>query len=408
MADSSPIIVGGGAAAGSPFALNGLLYVTNVNPPQISTFNAQVLVDSGSSKTYLSIANSAGVYNAITNATETFRVQGGMIVSGSGTDTVQIGRAASASNTGGVAIGANATNPGISVVIGSGAVSPGGGSATIIGNNPVVTFTGGGNVAVVIGDGATADSNINAGGSGTSLAIGTTSVAGDGDTVLGCNASGTKTQNNNYNVIIGALATQTLTRGNAVVIGHATTSAATLGVVVGANSSIGSGTKNTVLGQGSSVSGAFTNCVVLGQGSTAGASAQIVLGVGGLSIGANTAQIGTPGTIISTFVLGQGDTATTPGAVTMRFTNGSGADNAAGNLVVIAPLSTGAGTPATILFQTGHVGGSSSTLQTATTILQLGDAKIGFYGVTPVVRQVSGGLLANTIAGLVALGLFSS
>ena len=35
-------------------------------------------------------------------------------------------------------------------------------------------------------------------------------------------------------------------------------------------------------------------------------------------------------------------------------------------------------------------------------------AKIGFFGNTPVIPQVSGGTLSGVIAGLVALGLFSS
>lgn len=40
--------------------------------------------------------------------------------------------------------------------------------------------------------------------------------------------------------------------------------------------------------------------------------------------------------------------------------------------------------------------------------LTLSVTKIGFFGTTPVAEQVSGGTLAGVIAGLVALGLFSS
>ena len=40
--------------------------------------------------------------------------------------------------------------------------------------------------------------------------------------------------------------------------------------------------------------------------------------------------------------------------------------------------------------------------------LTISAATIGFFGAPPVAKQVSGGTLAGVIAGLVALGLFSS
>ena len=47
---------------------------------------------------------------------------------------------------------------------------------------------------------------------------------------------------------------------------------------------------------------------------------------------------------------------------------------------------------------------------TATSDITVGDNidAVGFFGVTPTGRQVSGGTLAGVIAGLVALGLFTS
>lgn len=58
------------------------------------------------------------------------------------------------------------------------------------------------------------------------------------------------------------------------------------------------------------------------------------------------------------------------------------------------------------------VGFSTGTLYTGLRITQVsnsaGHTAIGFYGVTPVLQQVSSSTLAGVIAGLVALGLFSS
>ena len=373
MADIQDIIVGAGATAGGTFVLGRVTYVGQVSPAVIST-SFPAIANDGVVLGILSIPNSAGVYSTIVGATEMLRVQGGAIISGAALDSVQIGRAAVANGigTGAIAIGAGAvTGGGQSTIVGY-LASSSGAAGVVLGISAALTGNGG-CIGIAIGGSANANVTTNGGGAGTAIAIGDLSVAGDGDTILGSSATGTQTQNNNYNVIIGTAASQTLSRGNAVVIGRASTSAATLGVVIGSNSAIGSGTKNVVVGQGSSVSGAFTNCVVLGQGSTSGASQQIVIGVGGLSIGANTAQIGTPGTQISTFVLGQGDTVAAPPVTTIRFTNSSGADSPAGALVFHAPLSTGNGSPAVIVLRVGKQIGAGATLQIATDVLTIGD-----------------------------------
>jgi hypothetical protein len=391
MADIQDIIVGAGATAGGTFVLGRVTYVAQVSPAVIST-STPAIVNDGAVLGILSIPNSAGVYNAIVGATEMLRVQGGAIISGTGLDSVQLGRGAVSTGPGsvaigqgaaagvnaanGVVIGLGAASAGQSVVIGYNAVSPAGGSGVVLGATAVLSFSGGGNTGVAIGGSASATCNTNGGGAGDSLAIGTSAVANDGDTVIGRSASSGVVHINNYNVVLGAFASVNVSQGQGVAIGQGATVGAQFGVAVGQGSAIGSGVNNVVIGQGSSVSGAFANCVVLGQGSTAGASQQIVIGAGGLSLGANVCQLGTPGTVITTFVLGQGNTVASPPVTTIRFTNSSGADSPAGALVFQAPLSTGNGSPGLLVFRVGHQIGAGSTLQIGTTVLTVGDGLV--------------------------------
>ena len=380
MADIQDIIVGAGATAGGTFVLGRVTYVAQVSPAVIST-STPAIVNDGAVLGILSIPNSAGVYNAIVGATEMLRVQGGAIISGTGLDSVQLGRGAVSTGPGsvaigqgaaagvnaanGVVIGLGAASAGQSVVIGYNAVSPAGGSGVVLGATAVLSFSGGGNTGVAIGGSASATCNTNGG-----------AVANDGDTVIGRSASSGVVHINNYNVVLGAFASVNVSQGQGVAIGQGATVGAQFGVAVGQGSAIGSGVNNVVIGQGSSVSGAFANCVVLGQGSTAGASQQIVIGAGGLSLGANVCQLGTPGTVITTFVLGQGNTVASPPVTTIRFTNSSGADSPAGALVFQAPLSTGNGSPGLLVFRVGHQIGAGSTLQIGTTVLTVGDGLV--------------------------------
>ena len=54
----------------------------------------------------------------------------------------------------------------------------------------------------------------------------------------------------------------------------------------------------------------------------------------------------------------------------------AGTNTAALGYTITAPLGTGNSTPATIIFKTPHVGSTGTTVQTATTVLTLGDALI--------------------------------
>jgi hypothetical protein len=74
---------------------------------------------------------------------------------------------------------------------------------------------------------------------------------------------------------------------------------------------------------------------------------------------------------------------------------------------LISPSSAGIGSGVTIQAQ-ASVGAVTISAGSGGLVINITSGKIGFLGATPVVKQVSGGTLAGVIAGLVALGLFSS
>lgn len=394
MASGNSIIVGGGIQSGSPFTLGRVPYITNVSPAQVSSSLMDIATDSVSAVVYVSIPNSAGVYNAITNATETLRVQGGAIISGPGTDSVQIGRgasattpqsdqvaigrAATASANGNVVIGAAATSGGnAGVVIGKSAAFSGS-AGVAIGENSALSAGAGGAVGTAIGQGATASFQA----AGNSLVIGVGAHAVTGDTVVGDAASSsTDSAFGVFNVVIGNLATANIAGGNvfAVVVGANSSSAQKLATVIGSGSSatVAGQTRAVVIGSGSHAN--TTDAIVIGGGSTL-TSKSIAIGAGAAEIGVGTMQLGAPSTPISTVIIGEGNTKASSAARAIRFTNASGTDNGAGDLTIIAPLSTGAATPAKIVFQVGAVAGSSAVLQTATAVLTIDDQKVTVAG----------------------------
>jgi hypothetical protein len=400
MADVSIIVAGGGVSTGTPFTLNALAYVSATSPPTIVTFAAQRLLDGA--VPYLAIANSAGVYPVVAGgATETLRVNGGAIILGSAADTVQIGRAAVANTTQAVVIGATATNAGnAGVVIGFGAAfSLAGGVA--IGVNAAVSGNAGGATGIAIGGAASAVNS--SAGAGDSLAIGTNAVARTNDVVVGGNAS-SSVQNvlGNNNTVVGNGATANIGQGASTVIGALSTGNFVNVTICGQGSVAGVG-NGTIVGQASSTTAAGTQSVIVGRASIVQAAQNIILGNGLTSALANTGWFGAPSTDIQTLVIGAGDTIASPAARTIRFTNASGVDNAAGNLTIIAPRSTGAATVASIIFQTGVVGGSGAAVQTATTQLTISGLGITVAGTSTFAQAVtiSAGGLTITSGGLV-------
>ena len=411
MASGQSIVVGGGIQAGT-ISLKQFLYVTNVNPPQASgsvTMTAEV--DTGSSNLqYVSIPNSTGTHLTTTGATERLRVNGGALIVGSGTDSVQIGRGGVASASDSIAsgrgsassvidavvIGRSATNGGqTGVVLGSTAGMTSA-SGVSIGAGAAVSGNAGGASCVAIGTAAAAALPSNGG--GTCIAIGTNAQARSEDVVIGGNASSNVQSTLGCgNVVIGTSATINKAQGFAVAIGWQAGSTQIGSVVIGAAASATAAAaqqKSIVIGV-SSVATA-THTIIIGSDASF-TTTSIAIGGGAVDLGAGFCQLGAVSTPITTLLVGAGNTIATPAAKTIRFTNGTGTDNIAAAVTFIAPLSTGSGTPGTIIFQVGAVGGTGTTLQTATTVMTIGDQIVTFAGLISAANLPTSAGAAGTL-----------
>lgn len=292
---------------------------------------------------------------------------------------------------------------GASVVIGfnagSGSANPIGG--VLIGNSAQASGNGGGASCVVIGDSALFTGGANPGALG--VVIGTSATAAHpGSVVLGASAAAS---------FSSAVAQNTVTIGNAAtsskagttVIGGAATTVQATSTVIGSGATATNAIKSSsiVIGQTANAAGSFS--VVVGTGSVITSDQSIAIGAGATDIAANTCQIGTANTQIITFVLGNGNTHPSPTAVTMRFTNGAGVDNAAGDISVQAALSTGAAVPSRLLFKVGAAGASGAGLQVPFNGLVL-DASTTADDIRALVWDVTAGASVRVSRGIADSG----
>ena len=370
MADSNPIIVGSGIGAGPTFVLGHLTVVAQASPPIIGSTTPVAVLDGA--VTVISFPNSANVYNTIVGATETVRIQGGMIVSGAGTDTVQIGRAAAATANHSTVIGTLAADNGqVGVLVGYG-TSFNLAAGVVIGNGSSMTGNAAGSTGVVVG--VAASGNVLAGAG--CVVLGDGAVGRTSDVVVGFNASSSLTDAfGASNVVIGTNAAANIASGTCVVIGTAATGSVKFAVVVGGASSVAI-QYGIVVGYNSHITAAGAGSIIIGRGCTVSAAANIILGDNFNSSTPNLAWFGTPDTKIIAWILGEGDTVASPVARYIRYTNASGANNAAADAYFLAPVSTGNAAAGRFIFQIGKVGASSATLQTLTTQLIIDDGGI--------------------------------
>jgi len=306
MARVETIIVGGGVGAVAPFALNFIPFVSNTDPPSISTTDFLSVVPTGATRGLI-----VGTDPDAT-ATERVRITGGMITEGAGNESVLIGRGAAAAGVGAVAIGRLASS-------GAGA------SNVAIGNS--ASCAGGAGVAI--------KGTINSGGSNSSVAI-----------------SGTVTGTVNGSVAIGG--STAADGGIAIGIGSAANGVGSIAV-----GSLITVSPNGGIGIGGGVGIGHTNGIAIGAGASTFAAQQLVIG--------SNANGPAP---INTVVVGHGLNAiANPTGVLFRLTNSSGADNAAGNYTVQPGISTGNAVAGDFRVDVGVPGASSSVLQTVTTRL---------------------------------------
>jgi hypothetical protein len=320
MARVSTIIVGGGIGAGTPFTVNGLTFVSVVDPPQIATTDFLTVVATGVNRGLIVGASDPGA------GPERLRVNGGSILRGSHAATTVIGDAT-------VSGGIN------QIVIGDGITAPGTAAGVLIGVAAVGSSTG---TNVIIGNGASLV--------GAGTVIGGTSAAAGSNVhiVIGGASSGNANQNH---INIGA--TCSVTTGVTIISQGGTVSGLNSTGIGGAITLAAPG----AIGIGGSVATAgHTNSIVIGNGASSFAAQQFL-------VGSNASA-----TPINTFCIGHGlDTTGNPTAVLIRLTNGSGADNTAGALTCQAGLSTGNIVGPGVNLDAGIPAGSSSTVQTART-----------------------------------------
>lgn len=202
------------------------------------------------------------------------------------------------------------------------------------------------------------------GSNGVCIGMNAVETSGNGAVVIGGGASDLGIAS--ISVIIGVNATvQGVAPLGAVAIGAGTISGQT-SVAVGANAQVQAGSGAVVIGTSAVSSGVVNGAIAIGAAANL-STLGIAIGRSAVDMGTGVAQIGASGTPITTLNVGAGDTIATPAAKTVRFTNATGADNAAGNVTIQAPLSTGAAAGAAVVIAVGVPIGSSSTLQMATT-----------------------------------------
>lgn len=389
MPSSNPQIIGGGIQAGGTFGMNQLLYVTNVNPAQASTWGPKVATDAVSAVVYTAFPNSTGTFVTTTNLNETVRIKGGAVIEGSGTTSVQIGGGALASATDTIAIGRAAISDTTqTIVIGAGASNTIGtgqqgvivgyaatmnnAAGVVIGHSAAVSGNAGSAAGVVIGAAATGANSANGGGTVTVIGHNAHGVAED--VVIGGNASSNVNNAAGVgSVIIGTSANANISGGSvfAVVVGWNASTTHKLSTVIGSGASATGASKTRAIVIGSAATVSATDAILIGGGGTL-TTVSIAIGAAAADMGAGVIQLGTSGTPITTVNIGAGNTIASPVAKTVRFTNASGTDNAAGDVTFQAALSTGNAAEGRLLFKIGQqVAGSSSTLQTSTLVLTL-------------------------------------
>lgn len=369
MARGRTIIVGGGVGATLPFTEQTYPVIVNDDPAAISAGNISQSTDAVP-KVYI------GAVTRATNVDANVTIIGGGSISQNGAsalhhivigqDAVLTVGTAPPAGTDCIVIGPDATMTGSSQVTDSILIGQGGSvsvtsASGIVAIGPSVVVSAASSGAVVIGNAATCSILDNA---ATVIGTGATrnTGAGNGGTAIGASAD----VRASAATAVGASATAR--GGGSTAIGANSTASNTdanfaFQTVVGNLASAGTGIRCTIIGQNITNPSNLADVVALGRGFIVTAANTIHLGTG------NEQGVGSPCTGL---LLGGPDTFATYGGMTIRTTNGTGSNNAVGDLTIIAPRGTGnASTGGRIIFQVGEVGASSSTLQTANTAMQL-------------------------------------
>lgn len=184
----------------------------------------------------------------------------------------------------------------------------------------------------------------------STIALGISATAYDGQDNIAIGKSANAGANGDSSKIrcisIGTSANcSVLTRG--IAIGDNTVVSASNGIIIGGNSSDGG-----------------TNAIGIGTSQSLNNTAAIGLGTSVTSTGNNQFIVGSETAPINTIYFGEGTSSTTPSALTLQTSDGSGSDIAAGDITITPGRSTGAAPPANIIFRTSRANGTGSGAQT--------------------------------------------
>lgn len=321
MATGNPIILGGGIGKGTPFTLGALLMVANVTPPTAA--DSIAFQRTQSATTVITIGA-----NSFPLATEKLQVVGGLISDTGAHDNVIIGRGVTAPAL------ANGNN----VVIGTGSQAPTVAGATFN------TIVGAGNSFAGI------------------TSIGSCTIVGASNT-FGVSFPSTTTIVGSGNTWNNAFA------GPGIGIGSSWQGS---GVGIGNQQAIAAVNNWVAIGRSVQVNANGQTAVGDNARPVAGHTNAIALGRNAVSVAAASLNVGaTGGAQIDTVLIGAGDTQVGGQNITYRSTNGSGNNDPAAVMTMVAPLGTGNAVAGGFTVQVGIAGASGATLQTATQALRI-------------------------------------
>ncbi len=351
MARVETIVVGGGINAGTPFTVKAIPYISNTDPAFLQASPILFQVTGASPAIVLSPTGA----DPEASATSLLRVVGGIASfpnAGAGTlkhlilGARQSLAAVLATTQDSTLIGNDIAITSLgsgSTLVGKGITSATTARITVIGDANTIGSAWTGDLIVI----------------GASNAIGNTGGASPGDCIF-----------------IGSGITVT-TGGSAMsqctIIGIGATISSGGGsscTAVGALNALNTSTQMSILGRNNSVGAGITRSCVLGVNNTVSHNDCVILGGGLTTTAAGQCWIGGPtiGSIgITTVIIGKGDTAGPPSAVTIRLTNSTNNDTAAGALTLQAGLSTGNAVSPAVQLNVGVVTASGGALQASRT-----------------------------------------
>lgn len=164
-------------------------------------------------------------------------------------------------------------------------------------------------------------------------------------------------------VVIGNSANNSGNGANTVLIGSGATSSGGSSKVIIGQGALGSGTSTIAIGP-SADTGANNNAIAIGSSAAAGGNPSLAMGVS-VSAGVNQAVFGGASFQINDVYFARGATSTAATGWTLHGTGGSGADNAGGDITIMAGLGTGTAAGSQVNLDRPLMRATSSTAQTS-------------------------------------------